>query len=370
MSSKNSTPTSAPANAKSIVFVCLGEWDSTLCLRAKSMGTLLRPMGWQVHFALPPSPANAAAAQADSSLHIVPRNPLRFALHMRRWLRQVNPRFVHFLNPEVKASLVAAACPKVKIVGDWEDWHACERDRGMRRVATNLSDRYMRRRSDIVLVASRWLAKRFAELGRTDTHYIPYATLPREFPDLPNPFQRPTAVYMGNLAPQWDHDIVVSAAKLLKDRGYDFPICLIGRGADFERCQAEKKRLDLSHLELPGFLPWDEMLNRLRWAHVLLFPIRDKVANLARCPFKIFQYAQAQRPVITSAVGEVPTYLGQQAIYVDSSPEGFAEAIAQAMVQPRSPAVDYGINAHTWEQRAIAFNQVLCDYDRSCVADR
>ena len=93
------------------------------------------------------------------------------------------------------------------------------------------------------------------------------------------------------------------------------------------------------------------MFNHLRHAHALLFPIQDRPANWARCPFKVFQYAQARRPVITCSVGEVPQTLGNKATYIPCTAEAFADAIAQAVDQPTLPDVDYGVEQQNWDDR-------------------
>ena len=103
---------------------------------------------------------------------------------------------------------------------------------------------------------------------------------------------------------------------------------------------------------MPGFVSGDDLWRRLRHAHVLLFPIRQTILNLCRCPSKTFAYAQARRPVIANRVGEIPAVLGESAEYVDSTSEAFADAIDRAMSQPRHADIDYGVERHNWAARA------------------
>jgi hypothetical protein len=84
---------------------------------------------------------------------------------------------------------------------------------------------------------------------------------------------------------------------------------------------------------------------------VLLFPIRENILNLCRCPSKTFAYAQARRPVITNRVGEIPLVLEDKAQHVDCTAEAFADAIESAMKTVPLSDVDYGVERHNWSAR-------------------
>ncbi len=101
------------------------------------------------------------------------------------------------------------------------------------------------------------------------------------------------------------------------------------------------------------------MLNRLRWAEMLLFPIELNEQNLARCPFKVFQYAKAKRPIITCPVGEVKKVLENKAIYVDCTANAFAKAIEHQMRLAKAPEVNYEIEKHSWQDRATRLSNYL-----------
>lgn len=334
---------------KSICFVSLGAWDSVLCLRARNFGKHLSEMGWKVDYLIPDLSSN----QESKSDHVfvLPASFTGFVFQARSLLKQLKPAYVHFLNPEAKAAAISLLNRKTTVIGDWEDWHAIARDKGLKKYVTRFCDWYMRHRSDIVIVTSRWLQQEFKDLCTHEPHYVPYAVLPRDFPDMPNPFREATAVFMGSLNRQWDHDILLDAIFQLKKERYTPPIKIIGGGTGWNEAKAFCEQHELENVELTGYLDWDEMLNNLQWAHVLLFPIRDKVANRARCPFKVFQYAQAKRPIVTNRVGEVPAVLNDNAIYIEPTPTAFAEQIRNFMDQPRLPDVEYGIENLSWSLR-------------------
>jgi glycosyltransferase involved in cell wall biosynthesis len=172
-----------------------------------------------------------------------------------------------------------------------------------------------------------------------------------DHPATTSPFIQPTAVYMGNLYPAYDHDLLFQAALQLKSQRKSYPITFLGQGPDLEKWRTFVKDNDLPHLDVAGYTIGEELWRRLRHAHVLLFPIRPTLLNLARCPSKTFAYAQARRPVITNRVGEIPEVLGDKATYVDVTPEAFAAAIDAAMSRDNLPDVDYGIEQHNWSAR-------------------
>jgi glycosyltransferase involved in cell wall biosynthesis len=63
--------------------------------------------------------------------------------------------------------------------------------------------------------------------------------------------------------------------------------------------------------------------------------------------------------VIASDVGEVRAILGDKAIYVEPTPEGLADAIANNLSQPRRPDVTYDLSNQRWEHRAEKLSQRL-----------
>jgi glycosyltransferase involved in cell wall biosynthesis len=88
---------------------------------------------------------------------------------------------------------------------------------------------------------------------------------------------------------------------------------------------------------------------------VLLFPIRETLLNLCRCPSKTFAYVQAKRPVIANRVGEVAEVLGDKGIYVEPTPQSFADAIERAMSSPEVERdIEYDLSNLTWSARADA----------------
>jgi glycosyltransferase involved in cell wall biosynthesis len=238
----------------------------------------------------------------------------------------------------------------LRVVGDWDEWPARRLHPPVTKLVELFLDRWLRRRAWLTVVASSYLAQQFREGYGIDAVYIPYAVFPNDHPDGDSPYSEPTAVYMGNLYPGYDHDLILRAALELKRRGQTPAMTLIGGGPDLSKSRQFTTDNGLTHVTFRGYVDGPDLWQHLRHAHVLLLPIRPTVPNRARCPAKTYSYAQARRPVIASPVGEVPGVLGANATYVDATPGAFADAIADALSVPL-PDVDYNAHLQTWQAR-------------------
>jgi len=151
--------------------------------------------------------------------------------------------------------------------------------------------------------------------------------------DTPSPFTRPTAVYMGNLYAEYDHDLIFKAAELLKARGLSPRIEILGSGPEIEKWRAYVRDRGLNNVHVAGFVVGRRPVGRLRHAHVLLFRSAHP-RQPSRCPSKTYSYAQARRPIIACRVSEVPEVLGEGSTIRRANAEKFADALAAADGQP------------------------------------
>jgi glycosyltransferase involved in cell wall biosynthesis len=156
---------------------------------------------------------------------------------------------------------------------------------------------------------------------------------------------------MGNLHHDGDHDILIDAWTILQSQGDAPDLCIIGGGPCLESVKSDVEQRGLTQIKFLGYLPVQENQNYLHHAHGLLFPIRDTIGNQMRCPSKTFAYMQAGRPIVTCRVGEVAEALGDQGIYVEPTPETFAQKVLELFQQPPQTVV-YDLERHTWEARA------------------
>lgn len=343
-----------------ILFISFGEFSKTGCLRAYHLTLGLRKLGWDARIAVPDTLSNREAPEAgEATPYFFDPRAMRFRSSVLTILKEFQPDFVHMLNPKEKAFLLASTLPKTRFIFDWEDWTTFMLPSGPERWYKESRDRWLVKRATMVMSASKWLSNYILDRYGRDSFYLPYACLEKPFPVTPVEHGEPMAIGMGSLHPGWDHDLLIEAAGVLRNRGRECSIRWIGSGIELEKSRLRVAQLKLERFELPGYLDWSEMLSELRRAHCLVFPIRNKPLNLARCPFKCFQFAQALRPVITSDVGEVRSILGDHAFYVDPSAESIADALEQMMATPRMADVPYDLSGHRWEKRANDLSERL-----------
>lgn len=344
-------------------YVTYGSWEHNAGhLRPREMGKALIERGVDVTYILDDVPYNRT--NLPPQLHpkaraiYVPRHRGQTA-GRRRALAELTPDYLHLINPHAKSYLAVAGNKKLKVVGEWDEppiW----RGFGIARHALEVMlDRWLRGRADRIIVCTKYLQDYFRDVHGIDAPYIPHATYLPSYPEGESPFAEPTAVYMGNLFPNWDHDVIFHAAKLLADRGKRPRITFLGTGPDVDHWKKFVSDSGLSNVTLAGFVTGEALWRHLRHARVLLFPIRDTLLNKARCPSKIFAYAQARRPVIANRVGEVPQVLGEGATYVECMPESFASAIDAVMSEESAPDVEYHAERHNYADRVERLLKVL-----------
>jgi glycosyltransferase involved in cell wall biosynthesis len=351
------------ANRK-ILFVAFGDLAGTSCLRAVELAKGLRGLGWEAQLAVPHSDSNRRhGEQCGLDPHYFDASHRGFFGGVSKLIRG-SEGFVHLLNPKEKAMALLGTYSRdsgrgVRFVLDWEDWSTFWETRSLVRRYKEWREGWLVKRAALVVTASKWLGGYIQDRYGRDSLYLPYACLPKAFPDVVSDAEQGVIVGMGNLYSSWDHDLLVEAVGELKSRGMEPKVRWIGDGDDMGRTRSRVAQLGLSQFELPGYLGWEQMLRELRGAHSIVFPIRNKPLNLARCPFKCFQFAQARRPVITSNIGEVRAILGDLATYVEPTVAGYADGIAASLSGERSQDVAYNLTSHRWELRALELSKAL-----------
>jgi glycosyltransferase involved in cell wall biosynthesis len=353
-------------------FFSLGSWERNgTLLRLRDLGSALIRRGVRVSYVLDDVPWNRSMElHPDARRAFVPNPRSRGQLMARRRiLRELSPDYLHIISPSPKAFL-AAAGTGYKVVGDWDEWPARRPYPPLRKATAIFCDHWLRSRATLCVVASKYMQEQFRKEYGVDALYLPHASfMPPDAMqrELINPYDQPTAVFMGNLGHVFDNDILFDAALLLKKRGLTPRIEVIGDGPDRPKWETFIREHRLGNVTIAGYLEGVELWRRLRHAHVLLFPLRYSEVNVCRCPGKVFFYAQAKRPVIATKVGEVPQVLKDRATYVPETAEAFAEAVAGAMAQARLADVDYDLE--TWDTRAATLLAALGQPSPSVAAE-
>ena len=342
------------------VFLTTGPWAGNASFeRLYHFGAQLLARGVEVGFVVDDLPGNRAMKlPAGAEVAFASPGGIKQVLSRRRAIRKLRPDFVHALNPAPKA-VAALKGTRWKLIGDWDEWSEMRSDHRFPAWLERYIAKWFRRRAAVTVVCSRYMQSEFLSRYELAAHYIPYAAdVQAPLAESPSPFDKPTAVYMGSLHAQFDHDIMFEAARLLAREGKRPEIAVIGGGPEVEKWREFVREKGLSNVTVKGRVSDSDRDAHLKHAHVLLFPIRPTPGNLARCPFKVFAYGQARRPTITCRVGEVPQTFGEVATYVEPTPEAFARAIDEAMHRDQ-PDVDYQIERQNWSARTDALLEAI-----------
>ena len=324
-------------------------------VRLRELGRQLAVRGLDVHYFLDDEPATVsqvAPSLTFATVHLARGSSRRARLwERRRQLVRAAPAAVHILNPQ-PGNCGSIAGLSIPMVCDWDELLSARNRAFVQRRVDRLCEWYARLTAALHVVASRWLQQRLEKDFGIASLYLPYAAYLAPLPDGPCPFREPTAVYMGNLMPDFDHDLIIDAWEILARRGSAAPkLSIVGGGPLLEAVKSDVMNRRLHNVVIEGFLQGQPLWDRLRHARVLLFPIRDTIGNRSRCPSKTFAYMQAKRPIITNRVGEVAEALGDLATYVSPDPQAFADAVDRLPVG-RLADVEYPLHAHQWSSRA------------------
>jgi len=357
---------SASGQAKAVryAFVATGELAKNASfVRLRELGRCLAERGIGVHYCIDDTLENryrVVPGLSFAGVHFAKgRNRLSRLFRRRRLLADLQPAAIHILNPQPSncATVVGLGIP---VVCDWDELLSSRKRRLFQRRLDRASEGFARRHAQLTVVASRSLQATMKEKYGLASLYVPYATYLPEFEDGPNPYPRPTAVYLGNLRSDFDHDLIIDAWDILQQRDTKLDLCILGGGPLLERVRSEVKERRLSSVRLPGYMAGQELWDHLRHAHVLLFPIRDSPGNRFRCPSKTFAYMQARRPIITNQLGEVAEALGLLARYVEPTPRGFADAV-ELLAGDRPQDIDFPLAGNSWDARAAVLVRGLVE---------
>lgn len=171
--------------------------------------------------------------------------------------------------------------------------------------------RFIYRHTDLLLVPSRAFETRVCELASgTPVRYYPNSVDPSfsllttdSVPDVEGLGNKFSVMFAGNIGSAQAVGVIVDAAALLK--GYsNISFVVLGDGSSHAWMLAEKNKLELSNLHLPGRFPVESMPSFMQKASVLLVTLAAQPIFAATVPNKIQAYMAAGRPIIACLNGE------------------------------------------------------------------
>jgi glycosyltransferase involved in cell wall biosynthesis len=172
---------------------------------------------------------------------------------------------------------------------------------------------------------------------------------------------RPTVLVVGNVLPRKNLPVVARAVRILRDRGEEVVLRVVGAVHSTGRADAERSRQLLGDdaLTLTGYATPAALAHELRSAHVLAFPSLFEGFGIP-----VLEAMVAGVPVVVSDRTSLPDVAGSAGLVAPAEdPAAWAEALHQAL-QPGMAARLRAAGlarerAFTWDRSAAALSQAL-----------
>ena len=252
--------------------------------------------------------------------------------------------YISLLNllPEQRLFLFLAHLLNVPVIGDFCEppWILLSNKNITARLISPISG--LKGAVAISRFLERWIATESMRLRKSVTSaYVPILVDIEEHPKQ-KLFSNKVHRVMFAGSPEYTQTIsfIFSAMQYVWDEIPDCRLAISG----YKNSELEIKRLYNSqhiswedHMEFLGYMPRDELLEYYTRSSALLIPLFDDIRSQARFPTKIGEYLASGRPIITTAVGEMPFYFkdGQNAFMCEpGDPRTFAQKILEALQNP------------------------------------
>ena len=174
---------------------------------------------------------------------------------------------------------------------------------------------------------------------------------------------RPVFLYVGSVNRFYEDqlDEIIKLAGVLRRRRSTALIRLVGGGPDLDYFKTKAATEQVGGiLEFVGHVRREDLASHMAAADVLLFPFAANAFNLSRCPTKAYNYAAANRPVVTNRNGEVARLFGDSALYYpERDVEALADRCQEALVRNGQYDNKIPFASLIWESRATQFTQWL-----------
>lgn len=190
-----------------------------------------------------------------------------------------------------------------------------------------LADRWCSRLADAVIVISHYLKQKYDSLTGepSKVHIVPPIIDCEEWrtPDEVTS-DCPRLIYTGSLTEHDEVEKIVEALGLLKQRGLNFSVLILGADVSNPRTKHLRNLIDTFNLadrvELRGFVPVAVVKKELSNANIMLALRRDSVWARSGQSTKLSEYLASGRLVVTTPINDNARYLrdGESALFVTS----------------------------------------------------
>jgi len=166
-------------------------------------------------------------------------------------------------------------------------------------------------------------------------------------------------MYSGSLVESYDFDIIINAAKKLKNRNIKFVVR--GKGKLLSYLLEEKKKFQLDNLVIDTeFISHERLVKVLGTADVLLAPMRKGENLNSSLPTKILEYQAIGRPIICCSDGAIGDYIERTKSGIKTDCEdlnAFVDAILKLEANPQL-CKTLGDNARNFVEQNLTFEKI------------
>ncbi|SHO42858.1 hypothetical protein NSIN_10204 [Nitrosotalea sinensis] len=166
-------------------------------------------------------------------------------------------------------------------------------------------------------------------------------------------------MYSGSLVESYDFDLILKAAKELKNKNIKFIIR--GRGTLQTLLHEKKEKMGLENFIVDtNIVPLDQIYIELSKADVLLAPMKNEYALNSTLPTKLLEYQAVGRPIICCSNGSPGKYIEntKSGIRVDSEDlVGFVQAISR-LASNQVLCRTLGLNGRKFVEENLAFEKI------------
>jgi glycosyltransferase involved in cell wall biosynthesis len=147
-------------------------------------------------------------------------------------------------------------------------------------------------------------------------------------------------VYVGDMGHESEIEDLLNAFSIVAAKEPDVRLRLVGAASDTDVAEMSARATELgleSRIEFAGAVQRSHLAGILRAATMLVLLRRDGLFSRAGLPTKLGEYLASGRPVVTTAVGDIPRYLrhGISAYLVPSAdPAAFADQMSYVLSHP------------------------------------
>jgi glycosyltransferase involved in cell wall biosynthesis len=234
--------------------------------------------------------------------------------------------------------------------------------------------------SDHIFVQSQRMRENFEDLGASREKMTPIVTgidLTEVAPAtslVPCDEKRHhTIAYLGTLASERRLEVLVDMLAQLRTKGVTANLLLIGDGEVSEdqlriRRRAEQFGLQ-ERIEITGFLPRAEALERLRGADVCVSPIYPSPLFDGGSPTKLVEYMAAGLPVVANRHPDQDQVLraSRAGISVPWGARHFARAVHRLLACTDTERKIIGMRGQSWVVKHRSYAVIADDFERSCL---